>query len=187
MSDNGGYEKTLRVKAGTEPKWGGWAGPHRSQSNWFSDDSGRWPAEVRTAVTRDYHGVRPLSPWWWCLVRVWLLCSIYRPSVIVPDTMTAPLPPDTRSPGIQWISDHRPWNAIWISSTWQHNNLILSCHSMFVSKHLVMLTLMVLLSLASMTAGGPKPGLDVESVADKIMKKIGKNFNLLLLCKRSFI
>ena len=119
MSYNGGYEKTLRVKAGTEPKWGGWAGPHRSQSNWFSDDSGRWPAEVRTAVTRDYHGVRPLSPRWWCLVRVWLLCSIYRASVIVPDTMTAPLPPDTRSPGIQWISDHRPWNAIWISSTWQ--------------------------------------------------------------------
>lgn len=47
---------------------------------------------------------------------------------------------------------------------------------MFVSKHLVMLTLMVLLSLASMTAGGPKPGLDVESVADKIMKKIASAF-----------
>lgn len=48
---------------------------------------------------------------------------------------------------------------------------------MTVSHHLVMLILIVLLSLASMTAGGPQPGLDVESVADKIIKKIGKNFN----------
>lgn len=38
-----------------------------------------------------------------------------------------------------------------------------------------MLILMVLLSLASMTAGGPQPGLDVESVADKIIKKIAGN------------
>lgn len=48
---------------------------------------------------------------------------------------------------------------------------------MTVPHHLVMLILMVLLSLASMTAGGPQPGLDVESVADKIIKKIGKNFS----------
>ena len=58
---------------------------------------------------------------------------------------------------------------------------------MTMPHHLIMLTLVVLLSLASLTAGGPQPGLDVESVADKIIKKIGENFNLLLLCKRSFI
>ncbi len=49
--------------------------------------------------------------------------------------------------------------------------------------HLVMVTLIVLLSLAAMTAGGPQPGLDVESVADKIIKKIGEKFNLLLVAK----
>ena len=50
---------------------------------------------------------------------------------------------------------------------------------MAVPPHLVMVTLLVLLSLAAMTAGGPQPGLDVESVADKIIKKIGEKFILL--------
>lgn len=46
---------------------------------------------------------------------------------------------------------------------------------MAVPPHLLMITLLVLLSLAAMTAGGPQPGLDVESVADKIIKKIAGN------------
>ena len=54
---------------------------------------------------------------------------------------------------------------------------------MGVPHHLVMATLIILLSLAAMTAGGPQPGLDVESVADKIIKKIGEKFILLFVVK----
>lgn len=54
---------------------------------------------------------------------------------------------------------------------------------MGVPHHLVMATLIILLSLAAMTAGGPQPGLDVESVADKIIKKIGEKFILLFVAK----
>ena len=97
-------------------------------------------------------------------------------------TPRCPLSPGPRAPG-SVITDHEMRSEYLPLG----NNLSLSCHIMSISAHLVMLTLMVLLSLASMTAGGPQPGLDVESVADKIIKKIGKNFNLLLLCKRSFI
>lgn len=37
-----------------------------------------------------------------------------------------------------------------------------------------------LLGLARLASTKPQPGLDVESVADKIIKKIGENFNLFL-------